>query len=106
MRVLIVDDDPGLRQSLSLLLTSEGYQVASEGDPERALEQAGRDPVDIILCDVRMPRMEGLEFLRKYRARNGTALVIMMSAYGGEDAAIAAMKEGAYDYLPKPFRSD
>jgi len=50
--------------------------------------------------------MDGLAFLRSYRSRGGGALVIMMSAYGGEDAALAAMKEGAYDYLPKPFRPD
>ena len=59
-----------------------------------------------MLCDVRMPEMDGLTFLRTYRQRGGGALVIVMSAYGGEDAAIAAMKEGAYDYLPKPFRPD
>jgi two-component system response regulator AtoC len=106
MRVLIVDDDPGLRQSLAILLEQAGYEVAAQGSPARALEQAGRERFDIILCDVRMPEMDGLEFLRRYRAARGPALVIMMSAYGGEDAAIAAMKEGAYDYLPKPFRSD
>ncbi len=59
-----------------------------------------------MLCDVRMPEMDGLTFLRQYRKGGGNALVIVMSAYGGEDAAIAAMKEGAYDYLPKPFRPD
>src|SRR5207237_3186753 len=53
-----------------------------------------------------MPEMDGLAFLRAYRARGGAALVIMMSAYGGEEAALAAMKEGAYDYIPKPFRPD
>src|SRR2546422_10918764 len=58
------------------------------------------------LSDVRMPEMDGLAFLRAYRARGGEALVIMMSAYGGEEAALAAMKEGAYDYIPKPFRHD
>src|SRR3989449_11397707 len=58
------------------------------------------------LSDVRMPEMDGLAFLRAYRARGGEALVIMMSAYGGEEAALAAMKEGAYDYIPKPFRPD
>ena len=106
MRILIVDDDLGLRQSLTLLLKQADYDVAAEASPTRALERAAAEPFDIILCDVRMPEMEGLEFLRRYRAAKGSALVIMMSAYGGEGAAIAAMKEGAYDYLPKPFRSD
>src|SRR5207245_7857992 len=53
-----------------------------------------------------MPDVDGLAFLSAYRGRGGTALVIMMSAYGGEEAALAAMKEGAYDYIPKPFRPD
>jgi two-component system, NtrC family, response regulator AtoC len=107
-RVLVVDDEPGLRQSLGLLLGDAGYEVTGESDGARALERAlrGGDPFDLILCDVRMPRLSGLEFLRAYRQGGGTALVIMMSAYGGEDAALAAMKEGAYDYIPKPFRPD
>ncbi|MBI3982305.1 MAG: sigma-54-dependent Fis family transcriptional regulator [Gemmatimonadetes bacterium] len=106
MRVLLVDDDPGLRQSLSLLLAGDGYAVTAEGSPSRALERAGAEPFDLILCDVRMPEMEGTEFLRRYQAVGGSALVVMMSAYGGDDAAIAAIKQGAYDYLPKPFRAD
>jgi two-component system, NtrC family, response regulator AtoC len=105
-RVLIVDDEPGLRQSLGLLLGDAGYEIASESDGRRALERATTEPFDLVLCDVRMPELSGLEFLRAYRAQGGTALVIMMSAYGGEDAALAAMKEGAYDYVPKPFRPD
>ncbi|PYO12827.1 MAG: hypothetical protein DMD31_15420 [Gemmatimonadetes bacterium] len=105
-RVLIVDDEPGLRQSLGLLLADAGYDVAAESDGKRALERALAEPFDLILSDVRMPDMDGLAFLRAYRGRGGTALVIMMSAYGGEEAALAAMKEGAYDYIPKPFRPD
>src|SRR5213083_619871 len=105
-RVLVVDDEPGLRQSLGLLLTDAGYEVAAESDGKQALDRALAEPFDLILCDVRMPQLGGLEFLRAYRERGGTALVIMMSAYGGEEAALAAMKEGAYDYLPKPFRPD
>ena len=105
-KVLVVDDEPGLRQSLGLLLTDAGYAVTAEQDGRRGLERAVTDSFDIVLCDVRMPEMDGLTFLRNYRQRGGTALVIVMSAYGGEDAAIAAMKEGAYDYLPKPFRPD
>jgi two-component system response regulator AtoC len=106
MRLLIVDDDAGLRQSLALLLGESGYQVEAESDPERALKRASVEQFDLILCDVRMPKMDGLTFLRRYRAEQGDGLLIMMSAYGNEDAAIAAMREGAYDYLQKPFRPD
>ena len=105
-RVLIVDDEPGLRQSLGLLLTDAGYSVVAEQTGRRALERTAAETFDLVLCDVRMPEMDGLTFLRQYRKGGGNALVIVMSAYGGEDAAIAAMKEGAYDYLPKPFRPD
>ncbi len=106
MKLLVVDDEPGLRQSLRLILSEEGFDVAEEPDGARALERALREPFDAVLCDVRMPVLGGLEFLRRYRAAGGPALVIMMSAYGSEDSAIAAMKEGAYDYIPKPFRAD
>ena len=104
--VLVIDDEPGLRQSLGLLLTDAGYTVTAEQDGKRGLDRALAEAFDLVLCDVRMPAMDGLTFLRSYRQRGGNALVIVMSAYGGEDAAIAAMKEGAYDYLPKPFRPD
>jgi two-component system response regulator AtoC len=106
MKLLIVDDDPGLRKSLGLLLAEDGHEVQAEERANGALERLVTEPFDVILCDVRMPEMDGLTFLRAYRERGGAGLVIMMSAYGGEDAAIAAMKEGAYDYLPKPFRAD
>jgi two-component system, NtrC family, response regulator AtoC len=105
-RVLVVDDEPGLRQSLGLLLGDAGYQVVAESTGARALERARAEPFDLILCDVRMPDMDGLAFLRAYKRGSGAALVIMMSAYGGEEAALAAMKEGAYDYIAKPFRPD
>jgi len=106
MRLLIVDDDADLRQSLSLLVREAGYEVVAEADPEEALRRAIAEEFDLILCDVKMPRMDGLAFLRRYRAERGAALIIMMSAYGTEDAALAAMREGAYDYLRKPFRPD
>src|SRR5213082_17026 len=105
-RVLVVDDEPGLRQSLGLLLADAGYDVVAEASGARALQRARAEPFDLILCDVRMADMDGIAFLRAYKSGGGPALVIMMSAYGGEEAALAAMKEGAYDYVAKPFRPD
>jgi two-component system response regulator AtoC len=105
-KVLVIDDEPGLRQSLGLLLADAGYAVTAESDGKRGLARALAEPFDLVLCDVRMPEMDGLAFLRAYRGKGGTALIIVISAYGGEDAALAAMQEGAYDYLPKPFRPD
>ncbi|MGH7551693.1 MAG: sigma-54-dependent transcriptional regulator [Longimicrobiales bacterium] len=106
MNVLIIDDEPGLRQTVSLILADEGYQVYSASDGEDGLGRALELQPDIVLCDVRMPRVGGLEFLDRYRAGNGTAMVIVMTAYGSIELAIQAMKRGAYDYLPKPFSPD
>src|SRR5690242_15025257 len=105
-RVLVVDDDAGLRQSLGLLLGESGFAVTSEGDPERGLALALAEPFDVVLCDIKMPKLDGREFLRRYKARGGSALVVMMSAHGNEDLAVEAMRDGAYDYLHKPFRPD
>jgi two-component system response regulator AtoC len=106
MKLLVIDDEPGLRNSLRLILADEGHDVAEAADGLAGLERAGSEPFDLILCDVRMARLDGLAFLTRYRAAGGQALVIVMSAYGSEDAAIAAMKAGAYDYIAKPFRAD
>src|SRR5512134_879984 len=106
MTVLIIDDEPGLRQTVSLILADEGYDVNTASDGEEGFARALDLVPDIILCDVRMPRLSGLEFLEKYREANGTAMVIVMTAYGGMELAIQAMKKGAYDYLPKPFSPD
>ena len=106
MTVLIIDDEPGLRQTVSLILADEGYEVHTASDGEDGLARALEIQPDMILCDVRMPRLTGLEFLEKYRESNGTAMVIVMTAYGGMEMAIQAMKKGAYDYIQKPFSPD
>ncbi len=106
MNVLIVDDEPGLRQTVSLILGEDGYEVQAASDGEEGLTRALEGSPDIILCDVRMPRLSGLDFLERYRARGGQGMVIVMTAYGGMELAIQAMQKGAYDYLPKPFSPD
>jgi two-component system, NtrC family, response regulator AtoC len=106
MNILIIDDEPGLRQTVSLILSEEGYECHAASDGEEGLSKALELKPDLILCDVRMPRLGGLEFLEKYRASAGTGMVIMMTAYGSTELALQAMKNGAYDYLPKPFSPD
>ena len=106
MKILIIDDDAGLRKSLTLILSDAGYEVVQAEDGEQGLATAKEQSPGIILCDVRMPKLGGLEFLEQYREAGGEALVLVMTAYGGLDLALEAMKKGAYDYIPKPFGSD
>ena len=106
MKILIIDDDAGLRKSLSLILLDADYDVIQAEDGESGLGAALDQSPDLILCDVRMPKVGGLEFLDSYREAGGEALVLVMTAYGSLDLAVEAMKKGAYDYLPKPFGAD
>jgi two-component system response regulator AtoC len=106
MKILVIDDDAGLRKSLTLILTDAGYEVMHAEDGEMGLSTALEQRPDLILCDVRMPKLGGIEFLDRYHEAGGQALVLVMTAYGGLDLAVEAMKQGAYDYLPKPFGAD
>ncbi|MBN2245863.1 MAG: sigma-54-dependent Fis family transcriptional regulator, partial [Candidatus Aminicenantes bacterium] len=105
-RVLIVDDEESFRHMLSIILLKEGYEVETSSNGEEGLQKATASPFDHILCDIRMPHMDGLEFLREIKKTGMEATVIMMSAYGTMDTAIEAMKLGAYDYISKPFKPD
>ncbi len=106
MKVLVIDDDQGLRKSLTLILEEGGHDVLLAAHGKEGLAIAANENPQIILCDVRMPQMGGLEFLKRYREVEGQALVIVMTAYGNMELAVQAMKAGAYDYLPKPFGAD
>ena len=106
MNILVVDDELGLRHTLTLILQAEGHTVRAASDGGAGLERLAEGPADLIICDVRMPGLDGLAFLEKYRETAGTALVIMMSAYGDDEAALEAIRRGAYDFIAKPFRAD
>ena len=106
MKVLIIDDEPSLRQTVSMILDEEGYDVLVASDGKEGLTKALEVKPDVVLTDVRMPGMPGLEFLDRYMEEGGEALVIVMTAYGSTELAIEAMKKGAYDYVPKPFSAD
>ena len=106
MNILVVDDELGLRHTLTLILQAEGHEVRSASDGASALERLAEAPADLIVSDVRMPGLDGLAFLERYQQMGGTALVLMMSAYGDDEAALEAIRRGAYDFIPKPFRAD
>ncbi|HJO23346.1 MAG: sigma-54 dependent transcriptional regulator [Myxococcota bacterium] len=103
-RILLIDDDDALRESLELVLAAEGYEVVGAEDAGAALTQVEACSYDVILCDLRMPGVDGMDLLPRLRQHLPQAPVIMMSAYGTEELALEAMNRGAADYLPKPFQ--
>ncbi|MFO8056059.1 MAG: sigma-54 dependent transcriptional regulator [bacterium] len=105
-KILVVDDEDNMRHMLEVLLQEEGYEVWSAKDGEKALQELEEDTFDFVVCDVRMPKVDGPALLDKMKKRGLSSTVIMMSAYGNIDTAIETMKKGAYDYIPKPFRTD
>ena len=105
-RVLVVDDEENIRLVLRTLLKKHGYETEVADSGEAALAALESFDPDVILTDVRMPRMGGLDLLGALKAKQHPATVIVMSAYGNVDLAIEAMKAGAYDYVSKPFKPD
>jgi two-component system response regulator AtoC len=104
--VLVIDDEENLRLILENILTAEGYRVFTAEDGASGLAVLDRETVDLILCDVRMPEMDGPAFLEAAKARGIAAPIIMISAYGTVDSAVEAIKAGAFDYVFKPFKPD
>lgn len=105
-RLLIVDDEENMRHMLSSLLADAGYRVDSAADGKEALQKVSLEQYAYILCDLKMPNMDGMAFLKAAGSQLAATTVIMMSAYGTIDTAIEAMNLGAYDYISKPFKTD
>ena len=105
-RILVVDDEENLRLVLRTMLRRAGYEVETAAGGEEALAKVESFGPDVVLTDVRMPKMSGMDLLAALKAKNSPATVIVMSAYGSVDLALEAMKAGAYDYVAKPFKPD
>ncbi len=105
-KILVVDDENSVRNMITVLLQKEKFDASGASSGEEALQILGERPFDLVLCDIRMPGMDGLEVLSAVRSLYPDTTVIMMSAFGTVDLAVQAMKQGAYDYISKPFKTD
>jgi len=102
--ILIVEDDAAFRELLTTILDNAGYTVASASDGGEGLRRIQRERFDLVLCDLKMPVRGGLELFRTTRAETAAPLFIFITAFGRVDEAVAAIKEGAFDFLPKPLK--
>ena len=106
MRVLVVDDDPGVRYTLREILSSAGLTVEEAGDGEEGLARFDAAPFPLVIADLRMPRMDGMELLRRLLTRQPAPRVVLVTAHGSERQAAEAVRAGAWDYFRKPFDND
>lgn len=105
-RVLIVDDEEHIRKILTIMLTKKGYLTETADSAASAIQKAGQDDFDVVITDLRMPGMDGLELLGQLKRIDPELPVIIITAFSTVETAIEAMKQGAYDYISKPFRED
>ncbi len=105
-KILVVDDEADIALILKLQLEDSGYKTVKARDGIEALEHIAKEKFALILLDIKMPRMDGMEVLEKVRKEYPDMGVVMMTAHGNEDIAVEAMKKGAIDYIPKPFSTD
>jgi DNA-binding NtrC family response regulator len=105
-RVLVVDDERRQRDILQMILEAEGYETAAAANGRSALQASASEPFDVILTDLKMPDVDGLELLRELAGRAAPPCVILMTAHGSIDTAVEAMRRGAFDYLTKPLEKD
>ncbi len=105
-QILVVDDEISMRELLEYMLTKEGYKVTSADSGQAAIRLLEKNHYDLLLCDIRLGDMTGLDVLRASKTQHPDNVVIMISAYATTETAVEAMNEGAYDYVPKPFDKD
>ena len=105
-KIHIIDDEPIIHEVLGDLLTSEGYAVVNSANGEEALEKHSSQKFDLILLDLLMPGMDGIEVLKLLKKREPRSIIIIITAYASVESAISAMKIGAFDYIQKPFKHD
>lgn len=104
--ILIVDDEQIIRESLSFILKKEGYKVEEAGDGEEAWEKHNIQPYDIVVTDIEMPQVKGMDLLKKIRQQTPQTLVVLITAFGSIETAVQALREGAADYILKPINFD
>ncbi len=104
--LLVIDDEENMRHMLTAILSRQGYSIQTVGNGDDGLEKLRQEKFDFVLCDIKMPVMDGMEFLRRASQLEHAATIIMMSAFGSVDSALQAMQLGAYDYISKPFKAE
>src|SRR6187399_2955524 len=102
-QILVVDDEANLRRVLSIQLTRDGYEVHTAEDGEAALAFLKEHHIDLVITDLRMPKVDGMDLLRRAQKIDAELPVVMITAHGTVDNAVEALKSGAFDYLTKPF---
>jgi two-component system, NtrC family, response regulator PilR len=105
-KILVVDDEQSLRDVLSIMLKRAGYAVTSAMDGEEVIELLNKEIFDLVITDLRMPKLDGMEVLKAVKSASPDTVVLIITAFATADSAVEAMKQGAYDYLTKPFQVD
>ena len=105
-RILLIDDDESFRQILDFNLKKEGYEVVSAIDGKKGLKRLEAESFGVVITDMKMPGLDGMEVLRRVKTQHPETIVIMITAHGSIEMAVEAMREGAYDYITKPLNRD
>src|ERR1700755_967249 len=100
--ILIIDDEKAIRKTLSEILSFEGYKIDEAADGEEGLKKFGEKNYDVVFGEIKMPKLDGIEFLEKAKGINDDIPIIMISGHGNIDTAVEAVKKGAFDYISKP----